>query len=76
MADTRTDELYRALQDKGYPDELCREIAYKHKNTDYTATPMLGYLYRRPGGNHPEERAGTCPGYDQQCVQGWAVRQS
>ena len=21
MADTRTDELYRALQDKGYPDE-------------------------------------------------------
>ena len=37
MADTRTDELYRALQDKGYPDELCREI---------TATRMLGYLYR------------------------------
>ena len=35
MADTRTDELYRALQDKGYPDELCREIAYKHMNTDY-----------------------------------------
>ena len=45
MADTRTDELYRALQDKGYPDELCREIAYKHMNTDYTATRMLGYLY-------------------------------
>lgn len=44
--DTRTDELYRALQDKGYPDELCREIAYKHMNTDYTATRMLGYLYR------------------------------
>ena len=42
MADTRTDELYRALQDKGYPDELCREIAYKHMNTDYTATRMLG----------------------------------
>ena len=37
---------YRALQDKGYPDELCREIAYKHMNTDYTATRMLGYLYR------------------------------
>lgn len=46
MVDTRTDELYRALQDKGYPDELCREIAYKHMNTDYTATRMLGYLYR------------------------------
>ena len=38
MVDTRTD--------KGYPDELCREIAYKHMNTDYTATRMLGYLYR------------------------------
>lgn len=24
MSDTRTDELYRALQDKGYPDELCQ----------------------------------------------------
>lgn len=23
MADTRTDELYRALQDKGYPDTRC-----------------------------------------------------
>ena len=45
MADTRTDELYRALQDKGYPDELCREIAYKHMNTDYTATRLLGFLY-------------------------------
>ena len=43
MADARTDELYRALKDKGYPDELCREIAYKHM---YTATRMLGYLYR------------------------------
>lgn len=31
---------------KGYPDSLCREIAYKQMNTDYTATRMLGYLYR------------------------------
>ena len=44
MVDTRTDELYRALQDKGYPDELCREIAYKHMNTDYTATRMLDVI--------------------------------
>ena len=29
-----------------YPDSLCREIAYKQMNTDYTATRMLGYLYR------------------------------
>ena len=26
--------------------ELCVEIAYKNMNTDYTATRMLGYLYR------------------------------
>ena len=24
----------------------CSEIAYKYLNTDYTATRMLGYLYR------------------------------
>ena len=26
--------------------KLCAEIAYKNLNTDYTATRMLGYLYR------------------------------
>ena len=26
--------------------EFCAEIAYKNMNTDYTATRMLGYLYR------------------------------
>ena len=46
MPENRTDELYRALQEKGYPDDFCREIAYKQMNTDYTATRMLGYLYR------------------------------
>lgn len=46
MASDRTDELYQLLKRKEYPEELCREIAYKHMNTDYTATRMLGYLYR------------------------------
>ena len=46
MASERTEELYRLLCSKGYPEGLCREIAYKHMNTDYTATRMLGYLYR------------------------------
>lgn len=46
MASERTDELYQLLLQKGYPRELCSEIAYKHMNTDYTATRMLGYLYR------------------------------
>ena len=46
MACEKTDELYRLLLDKGYPKELCREMAYKNMNTDYTATRMLGYLYR------------------------------
>ncbi len=38
MASEKTAELYRLLLSKGYPEELCREIAYKHMNTDYTAT--------------------------------------
>ncbi len=46
MASEKTVELYRLLLSKGYPEELCREIAYKHMNTDYTATRMMGYLYR------------------------------
>ena len=46
MASERTDELYKILLSKGYPKELRAEIAYKNMNTDYTATRMLGYLYR------------------------------
>ena len=46
MESERTDELYKVLLDRGYPKEFCAEIAYKNMNTDYTATRMLGYLYR------------------------------
>ncbi|MGN8851003.1 hypothetical protein [Bariatricus sp. HCP28S3_C2] len=46
MASERTDELYKILLDRGYPKEFCAEIAFKNMNTDYTATRMLGYLYR------------------------------
>lgn len=46
MALERTEELYKLLLSKGYPRELCAEIAYKNMNTDYTATRMIGYLYR------------------------------
>ena len=46
MGTERTDELYKVLLTKGYPKELCAEIAYKNLNTDYTATRMLVYLYR------------------------------
>ena len=46
MASERTDEVYKVLLDRGYPKEFCAEIAYKNMNTDYTATRMLGYLYR------------------------------
>ena len=42
----KAEELYRVLLDRDYPKELCAEIAYKYMNTDYTATRMLGYLYR------------------------------
>ena len=46
MASDRTDELYKVLLDRRYPKKFCVEIAYKNMNTDYTATRMLGYLYR------------------------------
>ena len=46
MALERTEELYKLLLSKGYPKEFCAEIAYKNMNTDYTATRMLGYMYR------------------------------
>ena len=46
MASEQTDELYKVLLDRGYPKEFCAEIAFKNMNTDYTATRMLGYLYR------------------------------
>ena len=34
----RSEEVYQALLDKKFPEELCREIAYKYMTTDYTAT--------------------------------------
>ena len=46
MATDRSEELLRALLEKGYPNDFCKEVAYKQLNTDYTATRMLGYLYR------------------------------
>ena len=46
MALDRTDELYKVLLNRGYPKKFCEEIAYKNMNTAYTATRMLGYLYR------------------------------
>lgn len=46
MAAERSEELYHLLISKGYEQGLCKEIAYKYMNTDYTATRMLGYLYR------------------------------
>ena len=46
MGSERTDELYKLLLIKGYPKELCSEIAYNILNADYTATRMLVYLYR------------------------------
>ena len=43
---TKTDELYELLLSKGYPQPFCQEIAYHTLNTDFTATRMIGYLYR------------------------------
>ena len=39
--DTRkSDAIYEILLQKGFAESLCREIAYKYMNTDYTATRM------------------------------------
>ena len=46
MALDKSAEVYRALQEKDFPDEFCAEIAYKYMNTEFTADRMLGYLYR------------------------------
>lgn len=46
MAAEKSRLVYQELQKKGFPKELCEEIAYKYMTTDYTATRMLGYLYR------------------------------
>lgn len=43
---TKTDELYELLLSKDYPQPFCQEIAYHTLNTDFTATRMIGYLYR------------------------------
>ncbi|MGI6053259.1 MAG: hypothetical protein ACOYA8_00170 [Clostridium sp.] len=46
MTHRQNDELYELLREKGYPEEFCREVAYRQMNTEYTAARMLGYLYR------------------------------
>ena len=46
MENNRSKEVYEALQAKGYEETFCREIAFQYMTTDYTATRMLGYLYR------------------------------
>ena len=39
--DTRkSDAIYEILLQKGFAESLCREIAYKYMNTDYTATEL------------------------------------
>ena len=55
MATDRSEELMRALQEKGYPDDFCKELAYRQLNTDYTATRMLGYLYRHSEASRIED---------------------
>ena len=45
MPETRNDELYRALKHNGYPDDFCREIAYRQMNT--VVDEMLAILSDR-----------------------------
>ena len=68
MAQSKQDELYKALQQKGYPDSLCREIAYKQMNTDYTATRMIGYL------SHYSDCSAICTAYQIRDRKMWWMR--
>ncbi len=36
-------ELYRMMVDRGYPENLC-DLVTKNLNTDFTAARMIGYL--------------------------------
>ena len=38
-------QLYNLMMERGYPENLC-DLVTRNLNTDYTATRMLGYLYR------------------------------
>ena len=38
-------QLYNLMMERGYPENLCNLVT-RNLNTDYTATRMLGYLYR------------------------------
>lgn len=46
MSSKKSDELYHLLLTRGYPKEFCSEIAYNQLDSDYSATRMIGYLYR------------------------------
>jgi hypothetical protein len=46
MASEKSIEVYKSLKKIGFPEEFCKEVAYKYMNTDFTANRMLGYLYR------------------------------
>lgn len=41
-----SDKLYQYMMELGYPVDLCRTVASVYMTTDFTATRMLGYLYR------------------------------
>jgi len=46
MASEKSNEVYKLLKKRDFPEEFCREVAYKYMNTDFTANRMIGYLNR------------------------------
>ena len=42
MPSEKSGVLYNELLKKGFNKELCKEIAYRYMNTDYTARGCLG----------------------------------
>lgn len=44
MGSEKSVKVYQALKNIGFEEGLCKEIAFKYMNTDFTAQRMIGYL--------------------------------
>ena len=74
MASERTDELYKALLDRGYPKKFCAEIAYKNMNTHFQQRPVsqlshakkYGFVITNPPYGERLEEKRALPGLYQE----------
>ena len=80
MASERTDELYKALLDRGYPKKFCAEIAYKNMNTHFQQRPVsqlshakkYGFVITNPPYGERLEEKRALPGLYQEFGKAFA----